>query len=72
MCNLIFERRHEVARLLEINEILSEYVFVRRKRVVEGDVGIRPGFSTEMVQGILTEAWFKPCGSKSKGYDVKT
>lgn len=54
VCNLIFERRHEVARLLEINEILSEYVFVRRKRVVEGDVGIRPGFSTEMVQGILT------------------
>ena len=54
MCNLIFERRHEVARLLEINEILSEYVFVRRKRVVEGDVGIRPGFSTVTVQGILT------------------
>ena len=32
MCNLIFERRHEVAGLLEINEILSEYVFVREGR----------------------------------------
>ena len=32
VCNLIFERRHEVAGLLEINEILSKYVFVRGGR----------------------------------------
>ena len=51
MCNLIFERRHEVAGLLEINEILSEYVFERGGR--ESDVGIRPGSITgDLVQGL--------------------